>query len=225
MNSLKFQDRLLGLQDNLLNFAYMLTANREEAKDLLQDTTLKALDNEDKYIDNVNFKGWVFTIMRNIFINNYRRVVRNQTIIDQTEDLYHLNLPQDTTLKALDNEDKYIDNVNFKGWVFTIMRNIFINNYRRVVRNQTIIDQTEDLYHLNLPQDSGFASPEGSFTVKEITTAINSFSEEYRIPFSMHVAGYKYHEIAEKMDLPLGTVKSRIFFARQRLQEMLKDYK
>lgn len=85
MNSLKFQDRLLGLQDNLLNFAYMLTANREEAKDLLQDTTLKALDNEDKYIDNVNFKGWVFTIMRNIFINNYRRVVRNQTIIDQTE--------------------------------------------------------------------------------------------------------------------------------------------
>jgi len=109
MNSLKFQDRLLGLQDNLLNFAYMLTANREEAKDLLQDTTLKALD----------------------------------------------------------NEDKYIDNVNFKGWVFTIMRNIFINNYRRVVRNQTIIDQTEDLYHLNLPQDSGFASPEGSFTVKE----------------------------------------------------------
>lgn len=93
MNSLKFQDRLLGLQDNLLNFAYMLTANREEAKDLLQDTTLKALDNEDKYIDNVNFKGWVFTIMRNIFINNYRRVVRNQTIIDQTEDLYHLNLP------------------------------------------------------------------------------------------------------------------------------------
>lgn len=167
MNSLKFQDRLLGLQDNLLNFAYMLTANREEAKDLLQDTTLKALD----------------------------------------------------------NEDKYIDNVNFKGWVFTIMRNIFINNYRRVVRNQTIIDQTEDLYHLNLPQDSGFASPEGSFTVKEITTAINSFSEEYRIPFSMHVVGYKYHEIAEKMDLPLGTVKSRIFFARQRLQEMLKDYK
>lgn len=64
MSSLKFQDRLLDLQDNLLNFAYMLTANREEAKDLLQDTTLKALDNEDKYIDNVNFKGWVFTIMR-----------------------------------------------------------------------------------------------------------------------------------------------------------------
>ena len=96
VNTDDFKNRLLGLQDNLLNFAYMLTSNREEAKDLLQDTTLKALDNCDKYIDNVNFKGWVFTIMRNIFINNYRRIVRNQTVVDQTEDLYHLNLPQES---------------------------------------------------------------------------------------------------------------------------------
>jgi RNA polymerase sigma-70 factor (ECF subfamily) len=79
MNSNSFQQRLLGLQDNLLNFAYMLTSNREEAKDLLQDTTLKALDNEEKYIDNINFKGWVFTIMRNIFIKGYSvNVPKNQ---------------------------------------------------------------------------------------------------------------------------------------------------
>ena len=88
MSSQNFQSRLLGLQSNLLNFAYMLTSNRDDAYDLLQDTTLKALDNEDKYVDNVNFKGWVFTIMRNIFINNYRKVVRSATVIDQTEDLY-----------------------------------------------------------------------------------------------------------------------------------------
>ena len=167
MNSPQFQERLLNLQSNLLNFAYMLTSDREEAHDLLQDTTLKALD----------------------------------------------------------NEEKYIDNVNFKGWVFTIMRNIFINNYRRVVRNQTIVDQTEDLYHLNLPQESGFDTPDGTYTVKEIMKAINSFSDEYRVPFSMHIEGFKYHEIAEAMDLPLGTVKSRIFFARQRLPIILKDYK
>jgi len=167
MSTNKFQERLLKLQDNMMNFAFILTSDKEEAKDLLQDTTLKVLD----------------------------------------------------------NEDKYIDNVNFKGWVFTIMRNIFINNYRRIVRSQTIVDKTEDLYHLNLPQESGFSTPEGSFNVKEITKAINSFSDEYRIPFSMHVAGYKYNEIAEKMNLPLGTVKSRIFFARQRLQGILKDYK
>ncbi|MCM1450278.1 MAG: RNA polymerase sigma factor [Clostridiales bacterium] len=166
MSSKNFQTKLLALQSNLLNFAYMLTNNRDDAYDLLQDTTLKALD----------------------------------------------------------NEDKYVDNVNFKGWVFTIMRNIFINNYRKVVRSATIIDQTEDLYHLNLPQDSGISTPEGSISVKEIGAAINSFSDEYRIPFSMHVAGYKYNEIAEKMGLPLGTIKSRIFFARQKLQVMLADY-
>ena len=67
-----FESKLLSLQSNLLNFAYMLTSNRDDAYDLLQDTTIKALDNEDKYVDNPNFKGWVFTIMRNIFINNYR---------------------------------------------------------------------------------------------------------------------------------------------------------
>lgn len=93
-----FKDRLLGLQGNLLSFAYQLTTNREQAQDLLQDTTLKALDNEDKYVDNVNFKGWIFTIMRNIFINNYRQTVRKATVIDQTEDLFHLNISQDSGL-------------------------------------------------------------------------------------------------------------------------------
>ena len=96
-----FQTRLLGLQNNLLNFAYQLTANREQAQDLLQDTTLKALDNEDKYVDNVNFKGWIFTIMRNIFINNYRQNARKATVIDQTEDLYHLNISQDSALRKV----------------------------------------------------------------------------------------------------------------------------
>ena len=86
-----FKERLLALQSNLFSFAYKLTADSEEAHDLLQDTTLKALDNESKYSDNSNFKGWLFTIMRNIFINNYRRTVRERTIIEGTEDLYQLN--------------------------------------------------------------------------------------------------------------------------------------
>ncbi|MBD5181782.1 sigma-70 family RNA polymerase sigma factor [bacterium] len=167
MSDSTFKTRLLGLQGNLLNFAYQLTSNREAAQDLVQDTTLKVLD----------------------------------------------------------NEEKYVDNVNFKGWVFTIMRNIFINNYRRQVRSATVVDTTEDLYHLNLSQESGLTSPEGSFAAKEISAAINAFSDEYKVPFSMYIAGYKYSEIAEKMSLPLGTVKSRIFFARKRLQETLKDYR
>ena len=162
-----FQSNLMSLQANLLNFAYMLTSNRDDAYDLLQDTTMKALD----------------------------------------------------------NQEKYAEGTNFKGWVFTIMRNIFINNYRRGVRSATIVDTTDNLYHLNLSQDSGIESPEDSYGAQEITAAINEFADEYRIPFSMHVAGYKYNEIAEKMDLPLGTVKSRIFFARKKLQERFSDYR
>lgn len=166
MANKEFESKLMSLQGNLLNFAYMLTSDRDNAYDLLQDTTLKALD----------------------------------------------------------NESKYVDNTNFKGWVFTIMRNIFINNYRRVVRSATVIDTTEDLFHLNLSQDSGITSPEGTYCAGEITQSIKELPAEYRIPFSMHVAGYKYNEIAEKINVPLGTVKSRIFFARRKLQTRFADY-
>ena len=79
-----------GVQEELLRFAYKLTANREEANDLLQETSLKALDNEEKYVPDTNFKGWMYTIMRNIFINNYRKIVRDQTFVDQTDNLYHV---------------------------------------------------------------------------------------------------------------------------------------
>ena len=167
MGSSNFQTKLLGLQKNLLNFAYILTANRDDAYDLLQDTTLKALD----------------------------------------------------------NQDKHVDNVNFKGWVFTIMRNLFINKYRATVRSAVVIDSSDDLYHLNLSQESGFESPEGALSKIEINAAINRFSDDYRVPFSMFIAGYKYAEIAEHMDLPLGTVKSRIFLARQKLKSALADYR
>ena len=161
-----FKERLLALQSNLFSFAYKLTADSEEAHDLLQDTTLKALDNESKYSDNSNFKGWLFTIMRNICINNYRRTVRERTVIEGTEDLYQLNFQQPTN-----------------------------------------------------------STPEGTYAVNEISQIIDSFSEDYRKPFSMYVAGYKYEEIAEILDIPLGTVKSRIFTTRQKLRSILKDYR
>ena len=135
------------------------------------------------------------------------------------------DLMQDTTLKVLDNQEKFIDNVNFKGWVLTIMRNIFINNYHKIVRTQTVVDQGEDLYNLDITNESGFDSPEGSYQIQEISKAIENLNKDLKIPFSMYVSGYKYNEIAEKLNLPLGTVKSRIFFARQELQKTLKDYR
>ncbi|MDL2278865.1 RNA polymerase sigma factor [Parabacteroides sp. OttesenSCG-928-G07] len=167
MNQQVFQKKLIGLQENMMNFALTLTANRDDAQDLLQDTTLKVLN----------------------------------------------------------NQDKFVDNVNFKGWVLTVMRNLFINNYHKVVRTQTVIDQNADLYNLDIINDSGFDSPEGSYQMSEINNAINNLSEEMRIPFSMFLSGYKYHEIADKLSLPLGTIKSRIFFARQELQKELEEFK
>ena len=104
------------------------------------------------------------------------------------------------------------------------MRNIFINNYRKVVRDQTFVDQTDNLYHLNMPQDSGFDSTESAYDMKEIHKVVNALPKDYRIPFAMYVSGFKYREIADKLNLPLGTVKSRIFFTRQKLQIQLKDF-
>lgn len=167
MKSFSFRKDLVGIQEELLRFAYKLTTNREEANDLLQETSLKALDNEEKYLPDTNFKGWMYTIMRNIFINNYRKVVRDQTFIDQTDSLYHLNLPQGN-----DSENIEI-----------------------------------------------------AYDLKEINRVVNKLPKEYKIPFAMHISGFKYREIAEKLRLPLGTVKSRIFFTRQRLQEELKDFR
>ena len=166
MNALQFRKKLLSMQENMMNFALMLTANRDDAQDLLQDTTLKVLD----------------------------------------------------------NQEKFVDNINFKGWVLTVMRNIFINNYHKIVRTQTGVDQGVDLYNLDVVNESGFDSPDGAYQIKEITKAINSLNDELKIPFSMFLSGYKYNEIAEKLGVPLGTVKSRIFFARQELQKILKDF-
>ena len=134
------------------------------------------------------------------------------------------DLVQECMLKALDNKEKFVHAQNFKGWMYTIMRNIFINNYRRIVREQTFVDQTDNLYHLNLPQNSGFANAEGSYDLKEMHRIVNSLPRDYKVPFSMHVSGFKYREIADRLGLPLGTVKSRIFFTRQRLQQELKDF-
>ncbi|MDE7508976.1 MAG: RNA polymerase sigma factor, partial [Muribaculaceae bacterium] len=75
-NTPTFKKSVLGIQGNLMSFAMKLTLNREEAQDLVQDTTLKALNNESKYAEDTNFKGWMLTIMRNIFINNYRKASR-----------------------------------------------------------------------------------------------------------------------------------------------------
>jgi RNA polymerase sigma-70 factor (ECF subfamily) len=166
MTAVEFQHKLVSLESNLERFAYSLTLNREDAKDLLQETFLKAL--------------------------TYR--------------------------------DKFTHNDNFKAWAYTIMKNTFINNYRRNIRQNTHRDQTKEGYFLNQPKAMGFDDPDSAFSTKELTRNVEQLDDEFRIPFKMHHEGFKYKEIADELNLNIGTVKSRIFFSRKKLMERLQDY-
>ncbi len=135
-----------------------------------------------------------------------------------------LDLVQDTMLKALTNRDKFREDTNLKAWLFTIMRNTYINKYRQQQRSKTSNDTSDDLYHLNVEEMHTFQRPQESMEFREIWRNMNSIKEEFIIPFRMHATGYKYHEIAEHLGLPIGTVKNRIFHARKEIQKKLHGY-
>ena len=133
------------------------------------------------------------------------------------------DLVQDTSLRALTHRDKFVSDINFKGWMMTIMYNIFLNNQDRVERRRKIFDTTVDILNVPLVTEGGYSTPDGAMNIREIYSAIDNLSEHTRTPFKMFLNGYKYSEIAEKMGIPEGTVKSRIFFARKALQKSLRD--
>ncbi len=134
------------------------------------------------------------------------------------------DLLQETYLKALKYRHKFVYSSNLKAWLFTIMKNTFINNYRRKAKARTIIDNTDDLYYMNFFTERKVASPESELNYQEINKQIHSLDKDYRVPFEMHTRGFKYKEIAEQLDLSIGTVKSRIFFTRRKLMARLKDF-
>lgn len=167
MSHFNFNAELSQLEGMLLNFAYKLTRNREEAKDLYQETAYRALMNKDKFRQGTNLKAWLFTIMRNIFINSYRKKVKQNTLLDSTDNQYHLN----TGGPVISND-----------------------------ANSAIM-------------------------MKELQEIVDALDDSIRQPFMLHYYGYKYQEIAEQLHLPLGTIKSRIFFARKALKDaILKNY-
>lgn len=165
MTELEFSGQLISLNDNLVRFARTLTYNAEDANDLLQDTYLKALSSKDKFAEFTNLKAWAFTIMKNTFINSYRKSVRENSAFDNKESL---------------------------------------------------------LYYGSF-SESQIMQPDSEFTCKEIINGIEALEDKFKIPFRMHTEGFKYEEIAKKLDLKIGTVKSRIFFARKKLKENLYD--
>lgn len=163
MSQSEFHSNFNQMSSILHSFAYNLTKNVEDAKDLFQETAYRALTNREKFRPGTNFKAWLFTIMKNIFINNYRKKVKANTIMDSTDNLY------------------------------------YINSGSTVISNRG----------------------ESNIMMKELINMVDGLDDTIRIPFLMHYQGFKYQEIADHLDLPLGTVKSRIFFARKELKELI----
>jgi RNA polymerase sigma-70 factor, ECF subfamily len=168
MSTAEFATNLNLLEPSLNAFAYSLTKNTEDAKDLFQETAFRAIKNSEKFMEDTNFKAWTFTIMKNIFINNYRKKVKANTILDSSDN------------------------------------NFFIDNSPT---NSSVNDGFRHLFS------------------EELHSMVDKLEETIKTPFLLHFQGYKYNEIAELYDLPLGTVKSRIFFARKALKSMIeKNY-
>jgi RNA polymerase sigma factor (sigma-70 family) len=145
--------------------------------------------------------------------------------INLTRDTEAANdLYQETLYKALANHDKYNAGTNIKAWLFTIMRNIFINNYRRKAKQRVLFDATPNDYLINSGQATVTNVAESDIRVKEIKKAIQQLPEIFKTPFLLYFDGYKYHEIADVLHEPLGTIKSRIHFARKLLKEQISRY-
>lgn len=134
------------------------------------------------------------------------------------------DLLQETIYKALRYRDSFAENTNLLSWTFTIMRNIFINNYRKNSRLAKNLDFNKDTTFLERQIETAIMNPDSAYSVKEIQKAVSELSDEYKIPFNMHTEGYKYKEIADALDIPIGSVKSRIFIARRKLMTRLKEY-
>jgi RNA polymerase sigma factor (sigma-70 family) len=160
MTSIEFCSQLLSLEHSLLKYAYRFTLKRADAKDLVQETYLRVLINREKYVDNKKFKSWAFTIMKNTFVDSYRRSLRKST-----------------------NESFFI----------------------------------------SFPEPIGYDNPDSDFFTGEINQNIDSLNDKLRLPFKMYVDGYKYTEIADELNLKIGTVKNRIFLSRKQLKSQLNS--
>lgn len=142
-----------------------------------------------------------------------------------TRDLEAANdLMQETLLKAITNREKFKEGTNLKAWLYTIMKNTFITDYHKQTRRNTFIDTTDNLHFINSSDFTTSNNAISEFVVDDIKEAVEKLKDDYRTPFMMHFKGFKYHEIAEHLEIPIGTVKNRIHIARKELKDSLRMY-
>lgn len=135
------------------------------------------------------------------------------------------DLVQDTVLKAVTYYGKFKDGTNLKGWLYTIMKNTFINHYRRFVKTSSLVTKSEEISNAHLSYSATRNGGENKFVMEDIVGAMARLSDEYYVPFSMYFEGYKYHEISDHLQIPIGTVKTRIHVARKVMKKALAPYK
>ena len=164
---ISFKERLVDAQTDLARFAHKLTSDKDEVNDLVQETLLKALDNESKFLPGTNFLAWIYTIMKNLYVNKCKKDSQDQS---------------------------YIQDVEFGSK-----------------------DESE---HGDSPDFSDY-----NYDIQEVYRLLKALPDEYRVPFMMYISGFKYREIADKLSMPLGTVKSHIYLTRQKLLQIFKDLK
>jgi RNA polymerase sigma factor (sigma-70 family) len=138
---------------------------------------------------------------------------------DDANDLF-----QETMLKAINYSSQFKEGTNLKAWLYTIMRNTFINNYRKSSKTDRIMTVTDDLTSDKLFLSASMNGCEGKFVMDDIYKALSKLQPEYYTPFIKYFEGYKYHEIADELKIPIGTVKTRIHVARQILKKQLRIY-
>lgn len=138
---------------------------------------------------------------------------------DDANDLF-----QETMLKAINYSSQFKEGTNLKAWLYTIMRNTFINNYRKSSKTDRIMTVTDDLTSDKLFLSASMNTSEGKFVMDDIYKALEKLQPEYYIPFIKYFEGFKYHEIADELKIPIGTVKTRIHVARQILKKQLRVY-
>jgi len=135
------------------------------------------------------------------------------------------DLVQDTVLKAVTYYGKFRDGTNFQGWLYTIMKNTFINHYRRIVKANSVVTQSDEIAPAHLARSATRNGGESKFVMDDISGAMTRLTDDYYVPFSMYFEGYKYHEISKHLRIPIGTVKTRIHMARKTMKKALASYK
>ena len=131
------------------------------------------------------------------------------------------DLFQETAFRAIKHAKRCLPGTNTQAWLTTIMRNLYINDYRKRRRRSTLQAGQDNSFLFDVSDETISNEGESNMLYQDLIQLVHQLDDDLKVPFLMTTQGFKYEEIAKKLDIPLGTVKSRIFFARKRMQKAL----